>query len=81
VLRGIRIEGKRLAKRGSRITSGGADVGACVNAAYSPALATGIAVAYLPPHLDRVEVDTDGVSQSASVVALPFIDGPRGAVG
>ena len=78
VLRGIRIEGKRLAKRGSRITSGGADVGACVNAAYSSALATGIAVAYLPSHLQRVEVDTDGVPQPATVVALPFIAGPRG---
>ena len=78
VLRGLRLEGPRLAKRGSRVSSGGADVGACVNAAYSPVLGTGIAVAYLPPHLDRVEVDTDGVPQAASVVALPFIDGPRG---
>ena len=83
VLRGLRLDGPRLAKRGSRVTAQigdiRIDVGACVNAAYSPALATGIAVAYLPPHLDRVEVDTDGVSQPASVVALPFIDGPRGA--
>jgi aminomethyltransferase len=79
VLRGLRLEGPRLAKRGSRVSAGGADVGACVNAAYSPVLGTGIAVAYLPPHLDRVEVDTDGVPQPAAVVALPFIAGPRGA--
>ena len=79
VLRGLRLEGLRLAKRGSRVTTGGVDFGACVNAAYSPALGTGIAVAYLPPALDRVEVDTDGVLQPAAVVALPFIEGPRGA--
>ena len=79
VLRGLRLEGPRLAKRGSRVTAGGVDVGACVNAAYSSALGTGIAVAYLPPHLDRVEVDTDGVPQPALVVPLPFIAGPRGA--
>ena len=80
VLRGLRLEGPRLAKRGSRVTASGLDVGACVNAAFSPVLGTGIAVAYLPPHLDRVEVDTDGVSQPATVVDLPFIAGPRGAI-
>ena len=83
VLRGLRLEGPRLARRGSRVTAGGVDaridVGACVNAAFSPALGTGIAVAYLSPHLDRVEVDTDGVPQTAAVVSLPFLDGPRGA--
>ena len=79
VLRGLRLEGKRLAKRGARVTAGGRDAGACVNAVYSPVLGTGIALAYLPPHLDRVEVDTDGVPQPATVVALPFLDGPRGA--
>ena len=79
VLRGLRLDGPRLAKRGARVSAAGADVGACVNAAFSPVLGTGIAVAYLPPHLDRVEVDTDGVPQPAAVVALPFVDGPRGA--
>ncbi|MFA7249319.1 MAG: glycine cleavage T C-terminal barrel domain-containing protein [Dehalococcoidia bacterium] len=79
VLRGLRLEAPRLAKRGSRVTAHGVDVGACVNAAFSPVLGAGIAVAYLPPDLDRVEVDTDGVPQPAAVVALPFIAGPRGA--
>ena len=85
VLVGLRIEGKRLAKRGSRVTTpaiaGGRDIGACVNAVYSPVLGTGIALAYLPPGLARVEVDTDGVPQPATVVPLPFFDGPRGASG
>ena len=81
VLRGLRLIGPRLAKRGSRITAVigdlRIDLGACVNAAYSSALGTGIAVAYLPPNLVRVEVDTDGVAQAADVVPLPFIEGAR----
>lgn len=81
VLRGLRLEGPRLAKRGSRVTAGGTDAGACVNAAYSPVLGTGIALAYLPAGLERVEVDTDGVAQAAVVVPLPFVHGPRGAAG
>jgi aminomethyltransferase len=78
---GLRLDGPRLAKRGSRIKANGQDVGAAVNAVYSPVLQTGIAVAYLPPTLApglaRVEIDTDGVGQPADVVDLPFIVGPR----
>lgn len=81
VLVGLRMDGPRLAKRGSRVRAGGTDVGACVNAAYSGALGTGIALAYLPPHLARVEVDTDGVWQPADVTPLPFIDRPRADLG
>lgn len=81
VLQGLRIEGRRLAKRGSRVTANGRDVGACVNAVYSPALGTGIALAYLPTGLVNVGVDTDGIPQPATVVPLPFVDGPRGAIG
>ncbi|RLT34531.1 MAG: aminomethyl transferase family protein [Chloroflexi bacterium] len=78
LLRGLRLDGTRLAKRGSRISASGEDVGACVNAAYSPVLGTGIALAYLPPHLTRVEVDTDGLAQPATIVPLPFLQDPRG---
>ena len=77
VLAGLRLDGPRLAKRGSRIRANGEDVGACVNAVYSGALTAGIAVAYLRPGLLRVEVDTDGQWQPADVVGLPFVRGPR----
>jgi len=80
MLCGLRMDGPRLAKRGSRITGAGGDLGACVAGAFSPARGTGIALAYLPPDLLRVIVDTDGVPQPADVVALPFIHGPRGTV-
>jgi len=81
VLVGLRLDGPRLAKRGSRVRSGGVEVGACVNAVYSGALGTGIALAYLPPGLARVEVDTDGAWQPADVTPLPFIDVPRAHLG
>jgi aminomethyltransferase len=82
---GLRLDGPRIAKRGSRIKANGQDVGAAVNAVYSPVLQTGIAVAYLPPTLApglaRVEIDTDGVGQPADVVDLPFVPGPRELLG
>ena len=79
VLCGLRMDGPRLAKRGSRISGATGDLGACVGAVFSPALGTGIALAYLPPDLLRVIVDTDGTPQPADVVELPFVHGSRGA--
>lgn len=81
LLVGLRLDGPRLAKRGSRIRANGVDIGACVNAAYSGALSGGIALAYLRPDFTRVEVDTDGQWQPADVVPLPFFDGPRANLG
>lgn len=80
VLCGLRMDGPRLARRGSRVSGAAGDLGACVAGAFSPVLGAGIALAYLPPDLLRVIVDTDGVPQPAAVVALPFLHGPRGAV-
>lgn len=78
-LAGIIIEGKGLAKRGSSVVARGERIGACVNATYSPALEAPIALAYLPPGLDRVEVEVDGEALPGRVVPLPFLRGPRGA--
>jgi len=75
-LTGLRLDGPRLAHRGSRVTLDGADAGACVAAGFSPTLGAGIALAYLPVSLDAssaLEVDTDGVPQRATVTALPFV--------
>jgi aminomethyltransferase len=81
LLVGLRLDGPRLAKRGSRIRANGVEVGACVNAVYSGALGGGIALAYLRPDFARVEVDTDGQWQPADIVPLPFIEGPRANLG
>ena len=70
---GLRLEGPRLARAGTRVVADGHDVGACVAAGYSPALGTGIAIAYLPPGLDRAELETDGERTPAAVVPLPFV--------
>jgi len=70
---GLRLEGRRLAKPGSRVRVDGRDIGACVAAGFSPVLQAGIALAYLPPGVERVEVDTDGEWQPATAVAVPFL--------
>ena len=76
VATGIRLTGPRLAKPGSRVRLDGRDIGACVAAAFSPRLEAGIAVAYLTPGIERVEVDTDGEWQPATAVPRPFLS-PR----
>ncbi len=73
---GLRLDGGRVGRVGSRVTVNGSDIGACVAAAFSVALGTGIAVAYLWPGLRRVEVETDGDWTAAAVVPLPFVS-PR----
>ena len=78
---GLRLDGPRLAHRGSRVTLDGADIGACVAAGYSPSLEAAIALAYLPGSLDvttrlevaRLEVDADGIAQGATLTPLPFV--------
>lgn len=79
VLTGLRMDGPRLARRGTRIAGPSGDLGACVAGAFSPLLRTGIALAYLPRGVERVTVDTDGVEQFATVVTPPFVPLPRGA--
>ncbi|MSQ41517.1 MAG: hypothetical protein EXR65_00535 [Dehalococcoidia bacterium] len=73
LLTGLWLEGPRLARAGARISIEGADVGACVAGGYSPALGAAIALAYLPPGAQRVEVDAGGQHAAATVVPLPFV--------
>ena len=79
VLRGVRLTGRGLAKRGGRVAFGGegSDVGAgaLVNAAYSAFLGASIGIAYLPSEMTTVQVDVDGELVDADVVAVPFVEG------
>jgi aminomethyltransferase len=79
VLRGVRLTGRGLAKRGSRVKFGGADgeagSGALVNAAYSAFLGASIGIGYLPSGVTTVQVDVDGELVAADVVAVPFVEG------
>lgn len=67
----LRIDGPRLAKPGSRVRVAGFDIGACVAAGWSSLLDAPIAVAYLAPSLDSLQVDCDGVWQPASRISPP----------
>ena len=70
---GLRLDGSRAAGAGSRVYAHGDEVGACVAAGFSSLLQTGIAIAYLAPGLERVEVETDGELTPAEVAPLPFV--------
>jgi aminomethyltransferase len=78
VLRGVRLAGRGLAKRGDRVVFGGADGeegrGALVNAAYSAFLGASIGIAYLPAEVTSVRVDVDGELVEAEVVAIPLVE-------
>lgn len=67
----LRLDGPRLAKPGSRVRVAGFDIGACVAAGWSSLLDAPLAVAYLAPALDHLEVDCDGVWQPATRVPPP----------
>jgi aminomethyltransferase len=78
VLLGVRLTGRGLAKRGSRLVFGGADNdaggGALVNAAYSAFLGASIGIGYLPAGVTSVQVDVDGELVAADVVEVPFVE-------
>ena len=73
-LRGVQLNGRGLAKRGSRLVADGVDTGALVNAAYSARFGASIGLAYLPDDVAAVGVVVDGAIAPADVVALPFLE-------
>ena len=75
-IRALKLTGRGLAQRGDRVFAGGADIGACVNAAYSAYLEASVGLAYLPPDLQRVEVEVDGARVPAEVSPLPLVRPP-----
>ena len=75
-IRALKLTGRGLAQRGDRVLAGGADIGACVNAAYSAYLQASVGLAYLPPDLQRVEVEVDATRVPAEVSPLPLVRPP-----
>jgi glycine cleavage system aminomethyltransferase T len=75
-IRALKLTGRGLASRGDRVYAGGENIGACVNAAYSAYLEASIGLAYLPPALQRVEVEVEGLRVPAEVAALPLVGMP-----
>ena len=80
---GLLLEGKRIARQGSRILAGGAVVGQVTSGTFSPTLGQSIAMGYVTPEHARigaaVQVDIRGQQQSASVTKLPFYRRPAKA--
>lgn len=76
VLRGIATEGRRPPRAECNVLVDGSPVGVTTSGNFSPILGHGIALAFLPPHVEvgqHVEIDVRGSALPGSVVQLPFV--------
>ncbi len=76
VLRGIATEGRRPPRAGAPVLLDGLAAGEVTSGNFSPVLGHGIALAFLPPHVElgtAVEVDLRGSLLSGQVVPTPFV--------
>ena len=74
-LRGLTVEGRRPPRAGHQVRYEGAVVGEVTSGNFSPTLARGIALAFVPPELDEgteVEILMRGTPVAAQIVPLPF---------
>ncbi len=75
-LAGLVLDGKRTARQGMKVASGGREIGFVTSACLSPTLGEPIAMAYLDaPHAaagGTVEVDLGRTKVAGEVVKLPF---------
>jgi aminomethyltransferase len=73
---GLEVEGKRIAREGAAVLSGGSPVGRVTSGTLAPTLGKVIAMAYVDPAGTAVgtpcEVDIRGQATPARVVSLPF---------
>ncbi|HET6882139.1 MAG TPA: glycine cleavage system aminomethyltransferase GcvT [Pirellulales bacterium] len=78
---GLAMEGKRPAREGNEIRSGGRVVGRVTSGTLSPTLGRPIAMGYVEPQFalsgQRFEVDVRGQMLEGSVVELPFYKRPQ----
>jgi aminomethyltransferase len=77
---GIATEGRRPPRAGYLIVAGGEAVGVVTSGNFSPTLGHGIALGFVPPHIDvgaTVEIDVRGTLLPAAVVDTPFVHGER----
>ncbi|WP_337173053.1 glycine cleavage system aminomethyltransferase GcvT [Paludisphaera sp.] len=78
---GLRLEGKRIARQGSTVTSGDRTLGAVTSGTFAPTLQQSLAMALIDTDFaapgTKVVVDVRGKSEPAEVVPLPFYKRPR----
>ncbi|MBK9178241.1 MAG: glycine cleavage system aminomethyltransferase GcvT [Acidimicrobiales bacterium] len=75
-IRGLEVDGRRPPRAGQAVLVGGEVVGEVTSGNYSPVLERGIALAFVPPHLEPgtgVEVDVRGTRTPATLVPTPFV--------
>jgi len=80
LLRGIVTEGRRPPREGSAVRTFGHDVGVVTSGNFSPVLETGIALAFMPPHVKpgtAVEVDVRGSLLAGWISETPFVGNDR----
>jgi glycine cleavage system T protein (aminomethyltransferase) len=78
-LRGLVVEGRRPPRADCAVLDGDRTVGVVTSGNFSPTLAQGIALAFLPPDTEegaRLAVDIRGTSAPATVAATPFYHPP-----
>lgn len=78
---GLRLEGKRIARQGARVSSGGRVIGAVTSGAFSPTLNASLAMALVDPDSSAVGteavIDVRGKDEPAVIVELPFYKRPK----
>jgi aminomethyltransferase len=73
---GLRLEGKRIARQGTRVLQGDRNVGTVTSGTFAPTLQASLAMALLEPELakpgTKLTLDIRGHLEPAQVVELPF---------
>ena len=77
---GLRLEGKRIARQGTLVRSGGRDVGTVTSGTFAPTLGQSLAMTLVEPSVAALGtplmLDVRGHDEPAQVVALPFYRRP-----
>ncbi|WP_165245910.1 glycine cleavage system aminomethyltransferase GcvT [Paludisphaera soli] len=78
---GLKLEGKRIARQGSSVTSDDRSLGLVTSGTFAPTLQASLAMALIDPEFaapgKKVVVDVRGKPEPAEVVPLPFYKRPR----
>ncbi|MCI0683828.1 MAG: glycine cleavage system aminomethyltransferase GcvT [Gemmataceae bacterium] len=73
---GLELAGKRIAREGAAVKTGGASIGVVSSGTFAPTLNKSIAMAYLDAAFTKpgttCQIDIRGKDESAAVVPLPF---------
>ena len=73
---GLELEGRRIARQGTKIVQDGREVGEVTSGTFGPTVQKSIAMAFVDAHLAAegipLQIDLKGTLNPAKVVKLPF---------